>query len=135
MKDDQGKEIKFSEVKELYRSLMCKNRRQLAVGLLTVVLAGLIIACGSLYESLSLVVLGAVVGFEAARISAVLIYSMIVHKDMYDRLKETYGEEEDGRYYGISSISPESRRSHSVGFPAIRRKNAKNHLLFSQTAL
>ena len=97
MKDDQGKEIKFSEVKELYRSLMCKNRRQLAVGLLTVVLAGLIIACGSLYESLSLVVLGTVVGFEAARISAVLIYSMIVHKDMYDRLKETYGDDADGR--------------------------------------
>ena len=97
MKDDQGKEIKFSEVKELYRSLMCKNRRQLAVGLLTVVLAGLIIACGSLYESLLLVILGTIVGFEAARISAVLIYSMIVHKDMYDRLKETYGEEEDGR--------------------------------------
>ena len=38
-----------------------------------------------------------VVGFEAVRISAVLIYSMIVHKDMYDRLKETYGEEEDER--------------------------------------
>ena len=97
MKDDQGKEIKFSEVKELYRSLMGKNRRQLAVGLLTVVLAGLIIACGSLYESLSLVVLGTVVGFEAARISAVLIYSMIVHKDMCDGRKEAYGEEEDGR--------------------------------------
>lgn len=97
MKDDQGKEIKFSEVKELYRSLMGKNRRQLAVGLLTIVLAGLIIACGCAYESLSLIILGAVVGFEAARISAVLIYSMIVHKDMYDRLRETYGEEEDER--------------------------------------
>lgn len=97
MNDDQNKKIKFSEVKELYKSLMGKNRRHLTIGLLTVVLAGLIIACGCAYESLLTVILGTVVGFEAARISAILIYSMIVHKDMYDRLKETYGEEEDER--------------------------------------
>ena len=97
MNDDQNKKIKFSEVKELYKSLMGKNRRHLTIGLLTVVLAGLIIACGCVYESLLTVIFGTVVGFEAARISVILIYSMIVHKDMYDRLKETYGEEEDER--------------------------------------
>lgn len=97
MNDDQGNKIKFSEIKELYKSLMSRNRWHLTVGLLTIVLAVLIIACGHVCESLLIVMAGTVIGFEAVRLSAILVYSMIVHKDMYDRLKETYGEEEDER--------------------------------------
>lgn len=95
MTDDPNNKIKFSEVRELYKSLRNKNCWYLTIGVLTIILAGLLIACGCAYESLLPVILGTIVGFEAVRISVILIYSLIVHKDMYDRLKETYGKDEE----------------------------------------
>lgn len=94
MNNDQNK-TKFSEVTELYKSLRNRNRYHLSIGILLTLCAVLIIACGCRYDSVWMIVAGTIIGFEAVRLSAILVYSLIVHKDMYDRLKETYGEEEE----------------------------------------
>lgn len=95
MDNDQNENIKFSEIKELYKSLRNRNCYHLSIGILMIVCAVLVIACGCRYDSVWVIVVGTIIGFEAVRLSGILIYSLVVHKDMYDRLKETYGEEEE----------------------------------------